>query len=88
MTEQQALDYLREFLMAAVWIGAPMIGAGLVVGIIIGLLQALTSVQEMSLTFAPKLIVMLIVFWMCAGFMTRRLLQLFNQQVLPFIAGG
>ena len=88
MTEQQAIDILRTFLFEAVWIGAPMIGVALIVGLAIGLFQALTSIQELSLTFAPKLIFMLATFWLCAGFMTRRLLALFENIVLPTVAGA
>lgn len=88
MTEQGALDLLRTFLWEAVWIGAPMIVVALVTGLLIGLFQALTSIQELSLTFAPKLIAMLVTFWVCAGFMTRRLLGLFDNYVIPMIAGG
>ncbi len=47
---------------AALWvvfvISAPMLAVALVVGVVIGLLQALTQVQEMTLTFVPKLIAM------------------------------
>ena len=86
MDEQAALDILRHVLWEAVWIGAPMIAVALIVGMLIGLFQALTSIQEMSLTFAPKLIAMLITFWLCAGFMTRRIIGLFDGFVIPFIA--
>ena len=88
MTEHQVLDLLRIFLWEAVWIGAPIIIVALITGLFIGLFQALTSVQEMSLTFAPKLIAMLFTFWISASFMTRRLLGLFENHVLPLIAAG
>ena len=88
MTELELINIMRDFLWAGVWIGAPMIGAALVVGVAIGLFQALTSIQEQTLTFAPKLVVMVLVYWLCAGYMTRVLVQMFNSRVLGFIASG
>ncbi|MEM9015273.1 MAG: flagellar biosynthetic protein FliQ, partial [Pseudomonadota bacterium] len=67
---------------------APMIGAAMIVGVIVGLFQALTSIQELTLTFAPKLLVMTLVFWLCAGYMGRVLADLFESIVLPAIAAG
>lgn len=88
MSESDILSILREFLWAGVWIASPLLLTALVVGVIIGLLQALTSIQEMTLTFVPKLVAMLLAFILCAGFSSRLLLSLFNDRVLPVIAGG
>jgi flagellar biosynthetic protein FliQ len=88
VSENDILGILREFLWAGVWIASPLLLTALVVGVIIGLLQALTSIQEMTLTFVPKLIAMLLAFILCAGFSSRLLLSLFNDRVLPIIAGG
>jgi flagellar biosynthetic protein FliQ len=88
MSEQALFDILREFLWTGVRMGAPLMIAAMVVGIVVGLLQALTSIQEMTLTFAPKLIIMLIVFWASIGYMTRLLVDLFNTRVVPFVSGG
>lgn len=68
--------------------GAPLMIAALVVGVVVGLFQALTSIQEMTLTFAPKLIIMLLVFWACAANIGRTLVALFDNSVLPMIAAG
>ena len=88
MNGQELLDILREFLWTGVRMGAPLMIAALVVGVAVGLFQALTSIQEMTLTFAPKLVVMLVVFWASAAYMARLLVDLFNTRVIPFIAGG
>ncbi|MEQ1931597.1 MAG: flagellar biosynthetic protein FliQ [Parvularculaceae bacterium] len=88
MTEEALFDILREFLWAGVRMGAPLMIAAMIVGVAVGLLQALTSIQEMTLTFAPKLVVMLVVFWASLGYMTRLLVDLFNTRVIAFIAGG
>ncbi|MEM8771393.1 MAG: flagellar biosynthetic protein FliQ [Pseudomonadota bacterium] len=88
MTEQEIIIIMREFLWAAVWMGVPLIGTALIIGIVIGLFQALTSIQEQTLTFAPKLIAIVLVYWLSAGYMTRILVELFNNRVLAIIAGN
>jgi flagellar biosynthesis protein FliQ len=54
MTEELIYDLTRQGLWISVVISAPMLTVALIVGVVIGLLQALTSVQEMTLTFVPK----------------------------------
>ena len=66
----------------------PLLISALVVGLIVGLIQALTSIQEMTLTFVPKLAAMLVVMFLTLGFMTNICLALFDNQVLPAIVGG
>lgn len=86
MTELEILSILREFLWAAAMISAPLLIAALMAGVVVGLFQALTSIQEMTLTFVPKLAVMLLVFFMTSGYMARVMLSLFDERVLPIIA--
>lgn len=88
MSEQDILDILRQFLWAAVWMSAPLILAALLIGVVIGLFQALTSIQEATLTFAPKLVVLLFVFWLTSGHSARVLVGLFNNVAIPVIAGN
>jgi flagellar biosynthetic protein FliQ len=88
MTDAMIFDALREGLWIATRISAPMLTAALAVGLAIGLLQALTSVQEATLTFVPKVAAMLAVFWASMGFMTTALVDFFTMRVLPAIAGG
>ena len=52
----------------------------------IGLLQALTSIQEMTLTFVPKILAVVVVFFLTLGYMTRICLDFFNNTVLPMIS--
>ena len=88
LTEGFVYDVLREALRIAVIVSAPLLLAALVTGVSIGLFQALTSVQEMTLTFVPKLIAMLAVFWASMNFMTRTLIDFFQAVITPTIAGG
>ena len=54
-----AIDLVRETLVLAMLISAPMLIVGLVVGIIISLFQAVTQIQEQTLTFVPKIAAMI-----------------------------
>ncbi|WP_072778456.1 flagellar biosynthetic protein FliQ [Marivita hallyeonensis] len=87
-SEGFVFDTLREALRVAVVISAPVLIVALLTGVSIGLFQALTSIQEMTLTFVPKLMAMLAVFWMSMSFMTRNLTDFFHVVVIPAIAGG
>ncbi|HDR28249.1 flagellar biosynthetic protein FliQ [Rhodovulum tesquicola] len=87
MTEFVFYDTLRQGLWIAVIISIPILTAALVIGVAIGLFQALTSVQEMTLTFVPKLAGILIVFWMSMAFMTETLTGFFTGRIVPMIAG-
>ncbi len=81
-------DTLRAGLWTAVVVSMPILTVALVVGVTVGLLQALTSVQEMTLTFVPKLAAILMVFWVSMGFMTSSIVTLFQSQIIPLIVGG
>ncbi len=81
-------DTLRQGLWISVIISAPILTVALVAGLIVGLFQALTSIQEMTLTFVPKLAAIVAVFWATMGFMTETLTSFFDSQLVPIIAGG
>jgi flagellar biosynthesis protein FliQ len=88
MTEAMIYDLTRQGLWVSVIISAPLLTAALVVGVVIGLFQALTSVQEMTLTFVPKAGAMIAVFWLSMSFMTSTLVVFFTDTLIPLIAGG
>ncbi len=81
-------DVMREGLWDAVIMSAPILAVALVVGISVGLFQALTSIQEMTLTFVPKLAAILAVFWVSMSFMTSTLVTFFQGTIMPLIIGG
>ena len=88
LSEGYIYDVLREGLRLAIVISAPVLLVALVTGVSIGLFQALTSIQEMTLTFVPKLIAMLAVFWASMNYMTRSLIDFFQSIIIPSIAGA
>jgi flagellar biosynthesis protein FliQ len=88
MSDVAFFDVLRQGLWISVAMSAPILGAALVVGLAVGLVQALTSVQEMTLTFVPKVGIMLVVFWASMSFMTGLLVAYFRDQIVPLVIGG
>ena len=88
LDETLFFDSMRQALWTALIISLPILVVALVTGVTIGLLQALTSVQEMTLTFVPKLAAIVAVFWATMGFMTESLVALLHVQLVPLIVGG
>ncbi|MGY6697035.1 MAG: flagellar biosynthetic protein FliQ [Roseinatronobacter sp.] len=87
MSETVFFDTLRQGLWVATLISTPILTAALVAGVSVGLFQALTSIQEMTLTFVPKLAAIVLVFWVTMSFMTATLVDFFQDEILPLIAG-
>ena len=85
MTELAIFEVLRSALWAAVLMSLPILSVTLILGFVVGLLQALTSIQEMTLTFVPKIFAVVVVLFLTLGYMTRIALDLFNNSILPLV---
>ncbi|MGB1396021.1 MAG: flagellar biosynthesis protein FliQ [Candidatus Puniceispirillaceae bacterium] len=74
-------DMNVEFLRMAFWniviIAGPVLGVALAIGLVIGIIQAATSINEMTLSFVPKLVVVLITFGLFANLMLVQLTDYF-----------
>lgn len=88
MEEALFYDTLRQGLRIAVLTSLPILSVALLAGLTVGLFQALTSIQEMTLTFVPKLAAIIAVFWGTMGYMTETLKGFFQVTLIPLIAGG
>ncbi|MAC81102.1 MAG: flagellar biosynthetic protein FliQ [Rhodobacteraceae bacterium] len=88
MNEAVFFDVLRQGLWVAVVMSTPILVVALATGLVVGLFQALTSIQEMTLTFVPKLAAIVAVFWVTMGFMTETLVAFFDTQLVPLIMGA
>ena len=58
MSASEVMELTRAALLLLIAVAGPLLIASLITGVVIGLLQALTQVQEMTLTFVPKLLVL------------------------------
>ena len=65
----------REALIITIMIAGPLLGGILLVGVVIGILQAATSIQEMTLSFIPKLIIVVAVLFVLGGWQILTLVE-------------
>ena len=57
MTEQYAIDVARNAFMIALQIGGPLLAGSLIVGMLVSVFQAVTQINEQTLSFVPKILV-------------------------------
>lgn len=86
MTPGLAVDLLQRALTLVVTVGGPLLLTALVVGVVVSLIQAVTLVQEQSLTFIPKLLVVALVFLLALPWMMRAMVA-FTVQALRAMPG-
>jgi len=87
VTEGDVLDLLQMSIWMVVIGAGPVVLASMVVGVAIALFQALTQVQEMSLTFVPKLMVVFLVFSLTASFIGAQF-YVYTERIYAQIATG
>ena len=87
MTLDHATELIRQTLVLALLVSAPMLLIGLAVGILVSLVQAVTQIQEQTLTFVPKIAAMVVAAILLMPWIGSRLLQysaaMFSTGVLP-----
>jgi flagellar biosynthetic protein FliQ len=87
MNQADALDLVRSAIWAVILASGPAIVAAMVVGLLISLFQALTQIQEATLTFIPKIVVIFLVAMVTAPFIGGVLFG-FSEQVYSHIEHG
>jgi len=87
MNEVDALDIVRDAIWTIIIGSGPAVAAAMFVGVAIALVQALTQVQEMTLTFIPKIVAILAVAAFTAPFMGQ-VIHAFAEQVFNRIENG
>lgn len=75
MNVEMAIDLLRSLITISLLILGPIIGVTVVVGVGVSLFQAVTSIQEQTLTFVPKLMAVAALLIVSAPWMIRQLMQ-------------
>lgn len=69
MNQTEIIELAREAIIMTIKLGGPVMAIGLIVGVAIALVQALTQIQEMTLVFVPKIIaIFLAIFFFLPGF--------------------
>ncbi len=87
MTPDFAVWLLKQSILTALLVAAPMLITGLVIGIAISLFQAVTSVHEMTLTFIPKIVGVAVVMLFAMPWMIK-IVEKFTRELFSFIAAG
>ena len=87
MTGPEVLDVARDAIVTLVLVASPLMLIGLVVGVAISLFQALTQIQEMTLTFVPKILAMFFAMLVALPFMGDAM-QSHMARLMARIAGG
>lgn len=75
MGEELFLEVGREALLVVLKVGLPILGATLVVGILVSIFQAVTQVHELTLTFVPKILVVIFLIIFLGPWMVRTILD-------------
>jgi len=85
---EQVFDILRESMLVTLIVAGPPMLIGLVVGVIISLFQAMTQIQEMTLTFVPKLVVLFVTMIVFMPFMLATMVKFTEYVFDKIIVGG
>jgi flagellar biosynthetic protein FliQ len=88
MTDAELIEVARESIVVMVKVAAPPLLAGLAVGLLISLFQALTQIQEMTLTFVPKVLVVFMTILIFLPYMLHTLSDFTRSLLDRAIAGG
>ncbi len=75
MQTGDAVELVREAVMNAMLIGAPLLIVGMAVGLVISLLQAVTQIQDQTLSAVPKIVAMLLALIFCLPWITDRMVE-------------
>lgn len=87
MNEADALGLMQATIWTIIVASGPAIAVAMLVGIIVALFQALTQIQEMTLTFVPKIIAVFVVLSLTASFIGSQM-SMFTQQIYSRIETG
>jgi flagellar biosynthetic protein FliQ len=86
MDESVLLEVGRDAVIVTLKLGAPLMIIALLIGLVISLFQALTQIQEVTLTFVPKIIVVFISMLLLAPFMLHTLID-FTERIMQQAVG-
>ncbi len=75
LLDEAMVDLVRQALIITLKIAAPILAAGVVVGLVISLLQTVTSIQDQTIAFVPKIVAMLLVIVLLTPWIVARLLE-------------
>jgi flagellar biosynthesis protein FliQ len=75
MTPEFVVNFAQEAIKVTILVSMPMLALGLIVGLAISIFQAVTQIQEMTLTFVPKILIVLVALLFFANWMLEQLMH-------------
>jgi flagellar biosynthetic protein FliQ len=75
MTPEFVVNFAQEAIKVTIFVSMPMLLLGLIVGLAISIFQAVTQIQEMTLTFVPKILIVLVALLIFASWMLEQLMH-------------
>ena len=81
MTEGMVMDLGYKAIMLVLYVSTPMLGLGLIAGLAVSIFQAVTSIQEMTLTFIPKILAIILALALFGSWMLTQTLD-FSKDIL------
>ena len=79
ITQDAVLDIARDAIYTIVIVSAPMLLTALIVGLVISIFQTVTSIQEQTLTFVPKIVAVFLVMILTGSWMMNTMLELITE---------
>jgi flagellar biosynthetic protein FliQ len=73
--DETIIDLAREMLIIALKIAAPILAAGVIVGLVVSIFQSVTSIQDQTITFVPKIVIMFVVALLLLPWIAARLVE-------------
>ena len=86
MTPEFVVSFAQEAIKVTILVSMPMLALGLIVGLAISIFQAVTQIQEMTLTFVPKILIVLVALLFFASWMLEQLMHFTTTTInqIPF----
>ena len=75
MTPEFVVSFAQEAIKVTILVSLPILALGLAVGLVISIFQAVTQIQEMTLTFVPKILIVLVALLFFSNWMLEQLMQ-------------
>ena len=84
--DEAAIDLAREMLIITLKIAAPILAAGVLVGLVVSIFQSVTSIQDQTITFVPKIVIMIVVAILLLPWIAARLVE-YAAELLTLVTG-
>jgi len=75
MTSEMTVTLMKQTLYTVLMVAGPMLAAGLIIGVLVSIFQTVTQIRDMSLTFVPKILCVMLVFAVFAPWMNAALVK-------------